>query len=43
MSKYYDDYDYDRDNRDGYVDDYMAYVEEWRKNREKNDTPKSEG
>lgn len=38
-----DGYDYHRDNRDGSVDDYVAFVEEWRKNREKKDTPDNGG
>ena len=28
-----DGHDYHRDNRDGSVDDYIAFVEEWEKNR----------
>lgn len=43
MSRYDDAYDYDRDNRDGYVDIYIQAVEEWRENREKEKaTPKEE-
>lgn len=38
-----DGYDHYRDNRDGSVDDYVAFVEEWRKNREKTDTPENGG
>jgi hypothetical protein len=36
-----DGYDYERDNRDGSVDDYVAFVQEWRKKREeeKSKTP----
>lgn len=26
-----DGYDYERDNRDGSVDDYVEFVKEWRK------------
>lgn len=37
-----DGYDYYRDNRDGSVDDYVQFVEEYRKSRE-NQTPKNEG
>ena len=38
-----DGYDYHRDNRDGSVDDYIEYVEQWRKEQEKKkvDSPKS--
>jgi hypothetical protein len=31
-----DGYDYEKDNRDGSVDDYVEYIREWKKNREKN-------
>jgi hypothetical protein len=36
-----DGYDYHRDNRDGSVDDYVAFVAEWRKKKEeeKSKTP----
>ena len=38
-----DGYDYARDNRDGHVEEYARAVEEWRKNREKNQTPNNGG
>lgn len=34
-----DGYDYHKDNRNGEVDDYVKFVEEWRKNQNKDNTP----
>ncbi len=46
MKKFYgsdDGYDYQKDNRYGEVDDYVRFVQEWRKEQaeEKAKTPKS--
>ena len=34
-----DGYDYQKDNRNGEVDDYVKFVEQWRKNQNKDNTP----
>ena len=46
MKKFYgsdDGYDYAKDNRNGEVDDYVRFVQEWRKKQaeEKANSPKS--
>ncbi len=40
-----DGYDYQKDNRYGEVDDYVKFVQEWRKEQEKKNaqTPKDRG
>ena len=37
-----DGYDYQKDNRYGEVDDYVKFVEQWRKDQAKKETPKQE-
>jgi len=34
-----DGHDYRKDNRNGEVDDYVKFVEQWRKNQAKDNTP----
>lgn len=48
MKKFYgsdDGYDYQKDNRNGEVDAYVAFVKEWRKEqaKKKAESPKSRG
>jgi hypothetical protein len=43
MTKYSDDgYDYNKENRDGYVDDYVSFVQEWRKTQKEKAIPQKE-
>jgi hypothetical protein len=37
-----DGYDYAKDNRYGEVDDYVKFVEQWRKDQAEKNTPKNE-
>jgi len=37
-----DGYDYQKDNRYGEVDDYVKFVEQWRKDQAKKNTPQKE-
>lgn len=37
-----DGYDYQKDNRYGEVDDYVKFVEQWRKDQAKKNTPQTE-
>jgi hypothetical protein len=37
-----DGYDYQKDNRYGEVDDYVKFVEQWRKDQAEKNTPKQE-
>lgn len=38
-----DGYDYQKDNRYGEVDDYVKFVEQWRKDQAKKNTPPNGG